>query len=96
MMKLQVNTKSQIAMYNLMKICNLHFVLTGQTYEVMVLGLVISCLDYCNGILINIAESTLHQFQRIQSLAVKLVLSRSMFSSTRKALCELNWLLIKE
>ena len=83
-------------MFNLSKIRNIQPVLTRKACETLVMGLVMSHLDYCNGILINISECYLKQFQRIQSAAAKLVLLRTKFDSVRDALQQLGWLPIQD
>ena len=94
-MGLHVKTKSRIAMSNLMKIRNIRTFLTRDACETLVIGLVISHLDYCNGILLEVTETCIKPFQRIQAIAAKVVLLRSKYSSTREALKTLHWLPIR-
>ena len=94
-MKDHIKQKSKIAMGNLMKIRNIRHFLTREACETLVVGLVISHLDYCNSILINLPECNLLPFIRIQNMSAKLILGKSKYSSSKEALRELNWLPIR-
>ena len=58
------------------------------------LGLVISHLDYCNSILAGLPDVSINQMQRVQILAVKVVLGKSKMDSSTECLSTLHWLLI--
>ena len=61
----------------------------------MVLGLVISHLDYANSLLYDHPKSSIKPMQCIQNLAAKLILKRDNYFSSTDALKELHWLSIK-
>ena len=48
--------------------------LTKDVATTLVLGLVISHLDYCNSILYGLPDCDINKFQRIQNMSAKLVL----------------------
>ena len=94
-MKEHVKRKAKVAMYNLRKIRTLRKYLTSDASATLVLTLVMSHIDYCNSILIEVPEITLKPFQRIQNIAAKLVLNRKKSDSSTAALRELNWLPVR-
>ena len=57
--------------------------------------MVMSHIDYANGLLAGVTELVLGMYQRIQSFAAKVVLNCSKYSSSTKCLIELHWLLVK-
>ena len=58
----------------------------------LMLGLVVSHLDYCNSILAGVPKVTLNQLQRIQNMAAKVMLGHDKSASSNKALFDLHWL----
>ena len=54
-----------------------------------------SHIDYANGLLINIPNSSLEPFQRLQNMCAKLVLKKNKYSSSMNALYDLHWLPIQ-
>ena len=73
-----IKRKCQIATLNYFKIKSIRKYLTRNPTEVLCLSLVISHLDYCNGILYGTSQTALAKLQRIQNMFAKLVLNRSM------------------
>ena len=58
-------------------------------------GLVLSHLDYSNGLFINVHESSLKKLQRVQNIAAKIVLKKGRRDSSTWCLKQLHWLPIK-
>ena len=82
-------------MSNLLKIRNIRKYLTRDACKTLVVGLVLSHLDYCNSILISLPECTLKPFIRVQNMAAKIILKKSRYHSSSEALRELHWLPIR-
>ena len=82
-----VKVKSRVAILNLLKIRNARKFLNKDFCQIVVQGLVISHLDYCNSLRIGIPDDTLKHFERILVMSVKTILSR--ISSLR--LVRLTW-----
>ena len=80
------------AMFNLMK---LRRYLSKETCLQLANALVFSHMDYGNALLINLPESTLKPFQRIQNLTAKIILGRSKYDSSTQALKDLHILPVK-
>ena len=94
-MKTHTTNKCRMAILNLFKIRNIRKILTVDACKALVQSLVISHLDYCNSILADLPDSTIKKFQRIQNVASKIILSRSMYDSTTECMRELHWLLAR-
>ena len=90
--KHHVNQKVKTASWNLLKIRNIRKYLTKDACETLVVGLVLSHIDYCNSILIDVPEVTLKPFKRLLAASAKLILNKSKFTSTSEALSTLHWL----
>ena len=69
--------------------------LTKDATYTLVLGLVISHLDYSNGIMFGLPETSLRKLQVMQNIAAKLVLKMDKYSSATEARRLLHWLPIK-
>ena len=87
-----VNRKCQNAMMSLLKIKQLRRVLTQETAHILVRGLVISHLDYCNSMFAGLPTCRINLLQQVQNAAVKLVLGWSKYASATGALKHLHWL----
>jgi len=62
---------------------------------IKVMSLVISCMDYCNSVLVGFPASTLAPLQLVQNAAAWLILGLIHRSHITPALKQLHWLPIK-
>jgi hypothetical protein len=62
----------------LRNICKIRFLLNKDQLEVIVNSLVVSCLDYCNGLFYGITEQLLNQLQLIQNAAAKSIMGKTI------------------
>ena len=90
-----VKVKSKTAICNIVKLMHIRRFMAQKTMEIFVFSLVISHLDYANGILLGSFNYVLNKFQLVQKWAAKLVLNRKKFDSSSKALKQLLWLPIE-
>jgi len=90
-----ITKKCNTAMYGLHRIRNIRQVLSQEACETLVLGTVISHLDYANAIFIGLSDCQINKLQRVQNFAAKLVLKADRYSSATSALKILHWLPIK-
>ena len=56
-------------MVNLVKICNIRKYLTEDATKTLLVGLVLSHLDYANAILAGLPECDINKMQRIENIA---------------------------
>ena len=72
------------------------FLLTQNQLKTIVNSLVVSCLDYCNGLYYGIREELLHQLQLIQNAASKLVMGKYKHDHIEDDIKTLHWLTVKK
>ena len=90
--KYHVKMKCKSAMFNLVCIKRLRPSLTVEAANILVMGLVISHLDYANSILIGVPDVTIKQLQCVQNIAAKVVLQADKYASPRECMKNLHWL----
>ena len=76
-----VNVKCKMALWNLQKLKNLCAFLTQEASTVLVMGLVMSHIDYTDSILAGLPKVNLKKLQRVQIMAAKLILQRNKYPS---------------
>ena len=91
-----IKRKCRIAMVNLQHIHLIRQYLTQDTMQTLVLGIVMSHLDYLNVIFSGLPEKDLANLQRIQNAGAKLVLQKDKSASSTECLHALHWLSIRE
>ena len=94
-LKEHIKTKCASAMANFNKIRQIRRFLTDEACATLILGLVMSHIDYSNGLLTGVPDSTIYPFQRLQNMCAKLILKRSKFDSSTASLRQLHWLPIR-
>ena len=95
-LKNHIAAKCLTASRNLNKLRRLRKYLTVESCTSVVMGLVISHLDYCNAVFIGLPSSTLLPLQSIQNQAAKLILRVRKYDSARDCLKRLHWLPIEQ
>lgn len=91
-----ISRTAQACFFQLRNISNIRKVLTKQSTVVLVLSLVISRLDYCNGLLAGASKVQIAKLQRIQNAAARLVSLCPKHSHITPILRELHWLPIQQ
>ena len=89
-LKDQIKSKCKTAMWNLQRIKSVRNILTKEACETLVIGLVISQLDYANSLYIGLPECDVKKLQRVQNIAAKTVLNNEEKPMT--CLKKLHWL----
>ena len=87
--------KCRTAMMNLQRLKMIRKYLTEETAKVLVLGLVLSHLDYLNAIFVGLPDKDIKAMQRVQNAAAKMVLLKTKYDSSTDALKRLHWLPIR-
>ena len=93
--KKHIKTKCKAAMFNLQRIRAARKYLTRPACNKLMVSLVISHLDYANGLLGGLPKCTIDQLQRVQNIAAKIVLGKGNYDSSTRCLGELHWLPIQ-
>ena len=74
-LKHHIKLKCKTAMWHIHQIKNVRAYLTQEACETLVLGTVISHLDYANTLFIGLPQCDINKLQRVQNIAAKLVLN---------------------
>ena len=90
--KTHMTKKCQTAMVNLVKICNIRRYLTENATKTLLVGLVLSHLDYTNAILAGLPECDINKMHRRENIAAKLATEARKHDTTTTALKKLHWL----
>ena len=91
-----INDLRKRCYYNIRRIWNIRSCLNEEATKSLVHALVISKLDYCNAILVNLPTTILSRLQRIQNACARLIKLAPRDASITDILIELHWLPIKE
>ena len=94
-MKDHVMAKCKVAKINLLWIKAASKFLSRKACGKLMIFLVISHLDYTNGLLVGLPKSTLDQQQQVQNMAAKIVLNKKKYDSWTRCLEELHWIPIQ-
>jgi len=65
-------------------------------FQLLVVALVLSRLDYCNSLLINLAASLIQHLQYVQNAAARLIFNMRRSEHITNALISLHWLRVPE
>ena len=88
--KEHITAKCRTAAINFQRIKAIQRVLTEQVMETLVLGTVMSHLDYCNAILCDLPNTNISQLQAIQNMCAKLVKGATKYTSNEEVLYQLH------
>ena len=89
-MKAHVSKITSSCYYHLRRLFQLRNLVSQKVMAQLVTSLILSRLDYCNSVLINLPASTIAPLQRVQNSAARLVLGLDRRSSITAALCKLH------
>ena len=82
-------------MLNLLKIKAARKNLTRMACNKLVVALVLSHLDYANGILGGLPKCSIDKMQAVQNMAATITLGKSKYDSATCCLVQLHWLPVK-
>ena len=80
--KEHVKTKSKPAISNILRLMHIRKYIDQGTCEILMFSLVLSHLDYSNGIMFGATDHVINTLQKVQNWAAKLTLKRKKFSSS--------------
>ena len=92
-MKQHVDAVCRKCNYHLRRIRSIRTYVTMHVCHSLVIALVISSLDYCNALLLDLPEYQLTRLQKIHNRAARLVVLTSASSHTTPVLEQLHWLI---
>ena len=84
------------AYYTLKNVAGIHNLLTLEVAKIMIQGLVISTLDYCNGLLLGASNCQLNKLQIVQNMDCRVIKNLRKFDHITKVMKDLHWLKIPE
>ena len=82
-------------MLNIQQIKNIRHLLTQEATEILVLGTVMSHLDYCISALVGLPDVDISKMQHIQNIVARMVVLNDVAmkgSNSRSILAKLHWL----
>ena len=94
-LKQHITSKCQTAMLNIQQIKNIRHLLTQEAIEILVLGMVMSHLDYCNSVLVGLPDVDISKMHCIQNIVARMVVLNDVNmrdSNSRSILAKLHWL----
>ena len=91
-MKSQVSKLCLVAYFHLHRIRSIRDCLAQHATELLVHSLVISRLDYGNGLLCGVPDQLLDKMQRVQNVAARIVVRASRYDHITSTLETLHWL----
>ena len=94
-MKRHVNKVVSLCYYHLRRLFQLRNLVSKQVMTQRVTALILSRLDYCNSLLIDVPASTIAPLQHVQNTAACLVLGLDRRSHITPALRQLHWLPVR-
>ena len=95
-MKQQVINMKKKCFTTLRNICKIRFLLSKHQLKMIVNSLVVSGLDYCNGLYYGINQELLHQLQLIQNSACKAITGKYKHDHLEDDFKHLHWLNIQK
>ena len=94
-LKSQVSKLCQVAFFYIRRIRSIRDCLTQHATELLIHSLVISRLDYGNGLLYGVSDKLLDKLQRVQNVAARVVVKASRYDHITPILKTLHWLPIR-
>ncbi|KAL5262659.1 hypothetical protein ACHWQZ_G008156 [Mnemiopsis leidyi] len=82
--------------HTLRNLAKIRFLLSTTQLKTIVNSLVISCLDYCNGMFYGISNKLIHQLQLIQNACAKAITGKYKHDHMNDDLEKLHWLNIRK
>ena len=91
-----INKLVSTSFINLWNISWIRWKLNKDTCKILVPALVLSCLDYCNSLLLGMTQHRLQKLQTVQNLACKVIYNRKKYDHIGMDMLNLHWLKINE
>ena len=95
-MKDHVNHILKTTYLEIKRIKTIRYLLDKDTTSLLINSLVLSKMDYCNSLFVNITKEQLNRLQKVQNNAARLVLRKDRFNTATPLLRELHWLPVEK
>ena len=95
-MSAQVSSLCKNMFFNIRKISMYRKYMTQEVAEKLMVSLVSSRLDYCNGLLAGLPDTLLQKLQYVQNCAARVIFRKKKFDHVTHLLRSLHWLPVKE
>ena len=94
-MKEHITKKCHASMINIQRIKLICRYLTEDSVKTLMMGLVVSHLDYCNTVLAGLPDIDIERMHHFLNIAAKMILQRGKMDSSTQGLKEIHWLPIR-
>ena len=91
-MEKQINIVSRTCYYHIRRISKIRKYLDVDSAKTLVQNLVISRLDYCNSLLVNLPKRLIQKLQKVQNHCARLIYRKKRRTRTNPLLKDLHWL----
>ena len=91
-MEKQINIVSRTCYYHIRRISKIRKYLDIDSAKTLIQNLVISRLDYCNSLLINLPKRLTQKLQKVQNHCARLIFRKKRRTRTTPLLKDLHWL----
>ena len=95
-LKHHINMKCRTAILNIQKLKHIINVLTPDAARLIAHGMVTLHLNYANALYYGLPESSIRKLQRVQNIAAKVILGKTISESSKDCLMALHWLPVQE
>ena len=95
-MSAHVSNVIKSANYQLRNIGKIRKIFNIDTTKIAIVSLVISHLDYCNGLLYGITDELLSRLQKVQNNAARVISDSKKYNHITPVLKDLHWLPIRK
>lgn len=92
----QVKAVTSTSFHLLRTIRKIMSFLPADSYKVVITALILSRVDYCNSLHLNIQKKHLNSLQLVQNAAARLLTGTPKFVSIKKGIKQLHWLPVKQ
>ena len=92
----QISSLCKSMFFNIRKISMYRKYMTQEVAEKLMVSLVLSRMDYCNGLLAGLPDTLLQKLQYVQNCAARVIFRKKKYDHVTHLLRNLHWLPIKE
>ena len=91
-MERQINNVTKTAYYHIRRITKVRKYLDTESTKTLIQSLVISRLDYCNSLFINLPKHLIQKLQKVQNYCARVIYRKKKRTRTTPLLRKLHWL----